>query len=359
MKIIIKELKRNLRGEKLSPGKMQAPRSFRRMVPYIFLDRNAIEIDDPNSKKKKSETFTSLIPTNLIIKKKDGIVEMFLTRVVSEDNKFHDKNDKFNGYVITQDLNGNRIGFSSFKNGKEILSSSKESKKLRPNDMTITVCYTYYNQNCTEGYGCGPVLSVTECETTYVTGLDGTASFSYFMVNFTGLSGPNSPISSFEGFDDLDGFWDWLGSRTAEEVAWYLARPTLIPNAISSYLLSNQAVNWFYCNGDGTGNGNAYKHAMWSAINAMLNSSSIAFQMANAHEDGLDPNSNDVLMDQANNSLGITTYNNNKTYLNSLSDQEATAQLMQLILLQIINGYGTQLNSSYALVPTTSTGRCH
>jgi len=337
-------------------------------VPLINLDFFAIQLEESDSKKTKEPIYTMDIRSNLIIRKNKGVLEEFILYLVKDEESYIRKKtslitkDNFDGYGLLVNEFGKQVSMSIFKNGKETLSSEYKSKNVRPNDMTITQCVTYYSQSCTAGYGCGPEQVVdTICETISMPGPEGNTSFTSFATAAaTSGGGGGSSASDFDAYNDLPGITAWLAGLSTSERAWYLARPTIIPKAILSRNDAEGLTDMIYCNQLDHGNGNAFKHAIWSAMNAMLNSASQALEMGDLHESNspYPQNAPERIMDETNNSLGINTFNQYRTSLNAYPPSQRKFILAGIILAKIDNGEGVRVSPTQTLIQTTSGDKC-
>ncbi|TAE35797.1 MAG: hypothetical protein EAZ70_12090 [Runella slithyformis] len=146
-----------------------------------------------------------------------------------------------------------------------------------------------------------------------------------------------------------------FGLNNAEN-NFYNTNQWMIPMAMANRAEAINRIGEYYCSDADDFNGNAFKHAYWSALNTWTFGAGYAQFMGQLHEGG-SPALNSE-MDLHNNQLGITI----ASEIPSSAGEEV---LIQSILEAISNGQGKRLalipgdNSFNFTVSTDGTNRCN
>lgn len=241
---------------------------------------------------------------------------------LEEEQHPQDAPGKFTGYAYLFDENDKFIEMSVFENGEEKYSSVKQSERARVEYYPLTVCTHWYQRVCSPS-GCEPWTELRiDCDIVYLSSSSGSGSGSgggSLNTHVTLVSGGGSgTVSNLNMFSDIPGYVQWVTGLTLSEQNFFKRKFWLVPYAIASYLDANFFTQLFYCRNDDAGSWNAFKHAFWSAMNAMYMGSHNALELAAAHEEGSHPLS--AQMDMFNNNKGIMLYNANSSTLHNWAD---------------------------------------
>ncbi|TAG40587.1 MAG: hypothetical protein EAZ32_06000 [Cytophagia bacterium] len=152
-------------------------------------------------------------------------------------------------------------------------------------------------------------------------------------------------------------YFNLSSQLNSAEINFYSGNTWMIPMSMVNRASANNKIEEYYCNNADDFNGNAFKHAYWSALNTWTFGAGYAQTMGQLHEGG----SNSALkseMDLHNNQLGITI-------ALGIPSSAGEDVLIQSILNAISSGQGKRLalipgdNSFTFTVSTDGTNRCN
>lgn len=141
-----------------------------------------------------------------------------------------------------------------------------------------------------------------------------------------------------------------------QERNFYASMSWLVPQAMNNRFAAKDAIDYFYCVDADYFNGNAFKHAYWSALNTWAFGADVARTMGQLHEVGSSNLNRE--MDLHNNELGISI-------ALMLDPSVGEDVLKQEILNSIAQGNGKRTslygdNTHFAFTfDTDATGRCN
>jgi uncharacterized protein YcfL len=338
-------------------------------VPILYKDGLAVKIKNEDN---KPEVSTIDIKATLIFKKEEDKVTMYHHKMVHDYSKLdeeqsqQDTSDKFTGYAYLFDENDKFIEMSFFEKGEEKYRSVKENEKARVASYPVYVCTDWYTQVCWSG-GCGDWhYSHSQCEFIYIPISSGSGSSS-INTTVTLVSGGGGSVSSFSAFEGIDGYWNWYGSLNDDEKAFFKRKFWLIPYAITARIEANIFTGLVFCRNDDDGNWNAFKHALWSALNAMYMGRHNAIDIGMNHEleyiEGYEVKN---AMDIHNNNKGINIYFLNSSAIDAMTNHQNKLEfIIEKVLIALNSGQLKRLNPpnsgvpySQIQIPTNGDDKC-
>lgn len=259
----------------------------------------------------KEKTFKTLLtPEYLVVyidkEKKEQIEKLFVRR--TED--FLNGKGKFSGLLLYENLEGELIRGLEYQDGQYLQGyvPSVTGKNVR-----TSICYTdiwYYHtwsQACSGG-SCGDLVYTGYVEVAVTTCYDGSTSPVEVQVPLPEGGGGGGPTIYSPDYE----FIDWWNSLNNTERLWTVVNVGKLPQLRHNTNKAKERSSQFYgCSSlrdvDGS-NQNAFKHALWSALNACSFGASVAMTIGLNHEDdGLPPTIN-TDMDIHNNGVGVTIF---------------------------------------------------
>lgn len=310
------------------------------------------------SKKKKEPSWFNIELDKLqyLLIRADGtheLLTMFPTDEYLQKSNKRKKSLPFSGYLIIENWAGElRNGFK-YDNGKPVAEIKSSSKNGRVGDYIQVECSTIDIFSCGSGDGgqtwnCQYSYTKEVCSSAYIkTGSDsgGSSEGNMFFGGAGGygeLAGNTGGLNYYLADDRARNFFYSLPDGERD---FYLKHPYLILGVALNRLSAMNLVEKHFgsagwANND---NGNAYFHAIWSYLNALIYTSEDAREIGDVHErfDPTNPAPIFSQMDRHNNSLGIRY---NDTYLG-----------MNRLLEGILNGEGKRIVDGQ-LVPTNDFG---
>lgn len=326
----------------------------------------------------------------LLISTQGAEFKMYIVRYIPSSsfkgdiNKINSQNfkeQKFDGVVTLKKVG--EEGFETFKvrNGKIVKQTKVTKSNSKKNGRTSSSYYvcelwaqnthyyqrlengeliymyteTEYGQDCFyfddgngdgpgEGPGDGSGVDPFDCSTSpnhpLCGGSGGGGDF----------GGGNPPFNDYMNDPTYASFIEQLN---AAERAWFLKHPERIPAAVANKWTAEVSRDNKYRSdiSPDNNNANAFKHALWSALNAWAWGANAARELGDLHELS-NSTPNQRTMDLHNNNLGIDMARG----INNGDGQ----QLTENILHAIANGQGLRLTGSDAngdLIPTNGTER--
>ncbi len=329
---------------------MAVKRNFKNRTSVIFApileSRENISFRKYSNQELSEKTFRNLFtPTYLTIyidKEGKEHLERLVLRSTEEYLK-KDKSPSFSGIMWYEDMGGEFLRGLVYNDGKVIksLNPPDENRRAKITDcINYTITITYYTITYSGGQWNTPretdsdTFTVTECY-----GSSGGYDDSYpYEVDGGGSSGDIGIDPNY-----LSDFWAWVLGLNPAESEWLSNN---MDKALKVWQNARKAstTSWtiYGCTSvadqDGS-NQNAFKHALWIALNACSFDGAVALTIAMNHEYGQNPSDLNYEMDSFNNSLGLTLYMNN-CYTSSGSCTCTSSDIINLVQTAINTGGG-------------------
>lgn len=340
------------------------------VAPVLSGNFLGCHIKDSRKDKRKpdEENVAGRIQRSLIVRKVRGKIEALEMRTVFDaDYEPRTKNGKtdpsnFEGKVYFFDMNGKLVNGLIYEQGKQVATFGP-SKGSRTSNM-VEVCTDWYHQGCVDGYGCsGWVYQETTCEMVYISSSSGPTGTIWENSLDVALGGGSDVL--FEALMQLPYVSELWNGMNQTEKDYFQNRKWLIPQAAFARQIANELTDWFYCADSDDSNGNAFKHAVWSAILCMQFGISTTLQITGNHEIESPPNRQ--AMDLYNNDLGIKVYKSISAALAALPPSPGLklGLIVDKVMEKIVLGQGERLSPEGApigtpqtFLPTNGANRC-